>query len=74
MTYSDGQPAPDTENQIKVMRYVLGKMINAGAVAIGIGIQSHAPEALYPKAIYCNDLRTLPRMVTQLLEQELKRK
>lgn len=74
MTYSDGQPNPDTDNQIKIMKHVLKKMMLSGAVAIGVGIQSHAPEQLYPKSVYCDDVRTLPRLVTKTLEEELSRK
>jgi len=74
MTYSDGQPNPDTANQIAIMKFVVKKMMMAGAIAIGVGIQSHAPEQLYPQSIYCDDIATLPRLVTRTLETELKKK
>lgn len=74
MTYSDGQPNPDTANQIKIMKHVINQMTAQGCVAIGVGILSHAPEQLYPKSVYCDDVRRLPRMVTKALEEELGRK
>lgn len=74
MTYSDGYPAPDTTNQIAIMKYVVSSMRKAGAVAIGIGILSDAVASIYPKSVICRDIRSLPRQVTQLLESELKRK
>ncbi len=74
MTYSDGQPNPDTDNQIRIMKFVLRQMRTVGAISIGVGIQSHAVEDLYEKAIYCDDIRTLPRLVTKSLEEELRRK
>ena len=74
MTYSDGQPNPDTSNQIAIMKHVIRKMTQQGAIAIGVGILSHAPEQLYPKSVYCSDVRLLPRMVTKALEDELGKK
>lgn len=74
MTYTDGQPNPDTDNQIRIMKHVLRQMQIAGAIGIGVGIQSYATQALYQKAIYCDDIRTLPRLVTKALEEELRKK
>lgn len=74
MTYSDGQPNPDTSNQINIMKHIIRKMTQQGAIAIGVGVLSHAPEQLYPKSVYCSDVRTLPRLVTKALEEELGKK
>lgn len=74
MTYSDGQPNPDTDNQIRIMKHIIRKMTQQGAIAIGVGVLSHAPEQLYPKSVYCSDVRTLPRLVTKALEEELSKK
>lgn len=74
MTYSDGYPAPDTANQIAIMRYVISQMQKLGALPVGIGILSDAVSGIYPKTVICRDIRALPRQVTQVLEAELKRK
>lgn len=74
MSYSDGQPNPDTDNQIRIMKHVLRQMQIAKAIGIGVGIQSYATTALYPVSVYCDDARSLPRLVTKTLEEQLKKK
>lgn len=72
ITYSDGKPSPDTDNQIRIMKHVLNRMRIAGALGIGVGIQTDAVDRLYPKVVHCNDLRKLPQQMVELLERELK--
>lgn len=74
MTYSDGMPAPDSDGQVKIIKYVLNRMRAVGAIAIGIGIQSTAVDRLYPITVHCDDVRTLPRKVIETLATELRKK
>lgn len=72
VTYSDGQPNPDTYNQIAMIRHTISQIIRTGGVAIGVGIVDTNVASIYPKYVLCNDVRTLPRLVTKKLEQEIK--